>query len=90
MEKERKKGRKKRLREEQRLLIRFIISYPSQVKSRAAAAAEVEKSEGKQVFNFTNILRAVFSYKCVLRIFYVLIVCVCNFLAKENWQKSSS
>ena len=38
--------------------------------------------------NFTNILRAAFSYKSVLHSFYILTVWVCNFLAKENWQKA--
>ena len=38
--------------------------------------------------NFTNILQAAFSDENVLCCFSVLTVCVCNFLAISNWQKS--
>jgi len=40
--------------------------------------------------NFTNILRAAFSYESFLRSFYVLTIWVCNFLAKGFWRKSCS
>jgi hypothetical protein len=40
--------------------------------------------------NFTNILRAAFSYQSSLHSFYVLTIWVCNFLAKGFWRKSYS
>jgi hypothetical protein len=40
--------------------------------------------------NFTNILRAAFSYKSLLRSFYVVTIWVRNFLAKCFWRKSCS
>jgi len=40
--------------------------------------------------NFTNILRADFSYKFFLRSFDVLTIWVCNFLVKGFWRKSCS
>jgi hypothetical protein len=39
--------------------------------------------------NFTNILRAAFSYKSFLRSFYLLTIWVCNFLAKGFCKKAS-
>jgi hypothetical protein len=41
-------------------------------------------------FNFTNILRAAFSYQSPLRSFYVLTIWVCNFVAEGFWRKSWS
>jgi hypothetical protein len=39
-------------------------------------------NENQSGVNFTNILRAAFSYESFLRSFYVLTIWVCNFLAK--------
>ena len=39
--------------------------------------------------NYTNILRATFLNKSVLKSFSVLTVCVCNLLGKENWEKAA-
>ncbi len=38
--------------------------------------------------NFTNILRSAFLCKIFFFSFSVLTVCICNFLAKQNWRKS--
>jgi hypothetical protein len=43
----------------------------------------------RPVVNFTNILRAAFSYKSFLRSFYVLTTWVCNFWAKGFWHKAA-
>ncbi len=40
-------------------------------------------------FNFTNILRAAFSYQSSLRSFYVLTIWVCNFMAEGFWRPRS-
>jgi hypothetical protein len=40
-------------------------------------------------FNFTNILRAAFSYESFLRSFYVLTIWACNFLEKGFWRKAA-
>ena len=47
-------------------------------------------SDWSEGVNFTNILQAAFSYKSILRSFYVLTVWVCIFLVKENQRKSCS
>jgi len=41
-------------------------------------------------FNFTNILRAAFLYKCIFWGFFQITVWLCNFLAKEYQHKSCS
>jgi hypothetical protein len=46
--------------------------------------------EGPPGFNFTNILRAAFSYESFLRSFSVLTIWVYNFLVKGFWCKSCS
>jgi hypothetical protein len=39
--------------------------------------------------NFTNILRAAFSYQSFLRSFFMLTNWICNFLAKGFWRKAA-
>ena len=64
----------------------FCISTSSSCEINAIHSDLIARSS----VNFTDILRAAFCYESVLQSFLVFIVCVCNFLAKENWQKECS
>jgi len=48
-----------------------------------------DRGPGQSGVNFTNILRAAFSYKSFWRSFYVLTIWVCNFWRKDFFAKTA-
>jgi hypothetical protein len=65
------------------------ILLPKNYKPKFEAHKSGAKSIGMTV-NFTNILRAAFSYQSSLRSLYVLKNWISNFLVKGFWRKSYS
>jgi hypothetical protein len=63
--------------------------FAKKLQTKFCAHKSCAKSIGMTV-NFTNILRAAFSYQSSLRCLYVLTIWVSNFLAKGFWRKSCS
>jgi len=63
----------------------FVILYHKEIGTKAALIILVKLAKG---VNFTNILQAAFFYESVSASFSLITVCVCDFLSKENCNKS--